>query len=115
MLMEDRKKEALDNVVKDKTFSFEGEKDLIDFYNETVLSPIERSYNSLRKKLEERDAVLSELSYDIKTYEDIDKMISNTEKLYSALDKIQKEFLSSKAGGRVTGDLMESASEMGLI
>lgn len=115
MLMEDRKKEVLDNVIKDKSFTFESEEELINYYKETIITPIERSYNNLRKKLEERDAVLSELSYDINTYEDIDKMILNSDKLLGALDKIHKEFLSSNSGGKVTGDLAESASEMGLI
>jgi hypothetical protein len=62
-------------------------------------------------KLEKRNDFLSEIQYSIETYEMLDKMLSQTKKLWDEYLRVKKEVMTSGEGGSVEGDEEESDSE----
>jgi hypothetical protein len=62
-------------------------------------------------KLERRNDFLSDIQYSIDTYEMLDKMLSQTKKLWDEYLRVKKEVMTSGEGGSVEGDEEESDSE----
>lgn len=85
-----------------------------EYYN-IVLRPMDRSYIVIKEKLEEKDKFLGEQTYDLETFEDIDKAILNYDKQLAMLDKIEKSMAKAREAEKAKGDQELSEADKGLI
>lgn len=104
-----------EDVLKSKKFEWQSLKPLLDTYKSLILSTAERKLVDFYNKLEERTEFINKTPYDLENGEQLDKMLSNTKKLYDLYFEIKKEFEADDKGGNVKGDRKESASERKLL
>lgn len=104
-----------EDILKSKKFQWESLEQLVNTYKSLILTTAERKLIDFNNKLEERTEFINSTKYDLDNGEQLDKMLSNTKKLYDLYFEIKKEFEADDKGGNVKGDRKESASERKLL
>ena len=66
-------------------------------------------------KLDERAQLLQDTSYSLENATVLDKLIENTDKLYTAISNIEASLENEEEGGAVKGGRHESLSEQGKL
>ena len=103
-----------DYLLKDKSFGWDKYEDVLEKIETSVLSKAERALMRWEKTLHERDDFMASIPYDLDHFEDKDKMLANSPKLWiqyeSILDRLTKEKTHA-----THGDQEESLSEKGDI
>jgi len=112
---EDRKKLIIEDFLQDPKFKFDAYKSIIDWYTEGMYTPAERGILNWRKKLEERDQFISETPYDLDNAEKMDKILAGTDKLYSQLERLEKQYQKEQLKGQDKGGATASLSDKNLI
>ena len=114
---EERKKLIAENIIDNPSFSWKRVEKYIKFFEEVELSPLKRSLRILRKKLDERMKFLDETEYSITNAKELDSIITNSDKLFDLLQKLEKaiEKEDSETGGAVRGGRKESLVEQKVI
>lgn len=87
---------------------------IADKIKQFVLSKAERSLLLWEQKLHERDALIAQIPYTMENFEDLDKLVTNSGKIWDQYFKIQDQ-LSKEQETRTEGDIEESLSEKKLI
>ena len=80
-----------------------------------ILSKLQKSYNRLLKKLEERDNFIATTKYTENNAKKLDDMFANSSKIYQQLKAIEDELETEKKSGNIKGGRKESLSERGII
>lgn len=112
----ERKELIAEDYIGDKDFKWSKYQQYIDFFIRSQYSTAERSLYIIRKKMEERDSFLNTVSYSMDNATEMDRIISNTDKLFSLLKKLEEEVLKEKSkGGNTKGGAKESASDRKLL
>lgn len=112
---EDRKELIKADFLKDPKFKFEQYQSIIDWYKEGMLTQAERSLLNWHKKLQERDKFIADTTYDLDTASELDKVMANTDKLYSQYERIVKQYEKEKTESRNRGNKKASLSDQDLI
>lgn len=100
--------------IRDPKFDWKKHNALIDFYKETQLTSSERSLMFFREKMDEREAFLSSTKYTLDNAKDLDSIVSNTDKLFSMIQKLDLQVEKEKneeSSGAIRGGRVESAGE----
>lgn len=78
--------------------------ELIDRYKSIRLKYVVRKLNNWKKKLDERDLFIESTEYNEESYEMLDKLMTNTDKIYkqyfAILNEVNKERVTHDLGGR---------------
>jgi hypothetical protein len=113
MFTSERRKEIKDNYLKDDKFNWEDKsiEQLINGYEDKMLTKLQNSYNRLIKKLEERDNFISNTKYNEKNAATFDKMFANSAAIYKQLKEIEQQLLEETKIGAIKGGRKESLSE----
>jgi hypothetical protein len=93
-LPEDEKKEQLAKYfLKQPNFEWDEKeiKDLTDQYFKLCLSQAEKSLIEWERKLKERDEFIASCPYNAETYEMLDKLLSNTYKMYQMYQTVKSQ------------------------
>jgi hypothetical protein len=116
---EDKEKEIVENylglTVEQSPFQTSEFKGLIEAYKDKILSKLQKSYNRLLKKLEERDNFIAATKYTENNAKKLDDMFANSSKIYQQLKAIEDELETEKKSGNIKGGRKESLSERGII
>lgn len=76
--------------------------ELGDLYKSVIDTPLDRIIRTVQTKLEQKETFLKDATYDLQTFEDLDKAINSLEKQYAILEKLvekkNREKESSKRG-----------------
>lgn len=119
MSEEEKQKEILSNYLVDSPienfFDDYFIKELIQGYEDKILTKLQRSYNNLMKKLEERDKFISKTPYNEKNAATLDKMFANSSAIYEQMQAIANELETEKKAGNIKGGRKESLSERKLL
>ena len=99
---------------KGAAFVLDEYRTIADKIKQFVLSKAERSLLLWEQKLHERDALIAEIPYTMDNFEDLDKLVTNSGKIWDQYFKIQDQ-LSKEQETRTEGDIEESLSEKKLI
>jgi len=101
---------------------------LIEEYKDKCLTVAEKALIELQAKLAERAKFIKETNYTLDWYEEtekggvklmrgtapqLDKMMTETKKIYDHLDLIKKQIETENISGSIKGGAIESASEKG--
>jgi hypothetical protein len=97
--------------LKDDTFSFEYHQDLIDAYPKVVMTKIQRELKVWQDKIEERNKFLESVTYNLSTYEALDKMMKDSKLIWESFGKIYKEYQDENIETRARGGREESFTE----
>lgn len=113
MAEDDRKKEIAENYLQLDKEIWESEDfiTIVRGYEEKVLTKLQKSFNRLLKKLEERDLFISKTPYNENNAKKLDDMFANSSKIYQQLLEIENELSSEKKAGNIKGGRKESLSE----
>lgn len=84
---------------------------LILDYQLTKLTPAQRHLIEWDKKIDERSKFIASLPYDIQTYEDLDKMMASTQRIYDILKKIKEDLSKEEGDGQGKGGSMRSLND----
>ena len=84
---------------------------LIDAYPKVVLSKIQRELKVWHDKIEERNKFLESVTYDMNTFEALDKMMKDSKPIWEAFGKVYKEYQEENIETRARGGREESFSE----
>lgn len=116
---DDKEKEIVENYlglsVEQSPFQTNEFKGLIEAYKDKILSKLQKSYNRLLKKLEERDNFIASTKYTENNAKKLDDMFANSSKIYQQLKAIEDELETEKKSGNIKGGRKESLSERGII
>lgn len=96
-------------------FELEDIKPLVEAYKDKILTKLQKSYNRLLKKLEERDNFIAATKYTEDNAKKLDDMFANSSKIYQQLKAIETELESEKKAANIKGGRNESLSERGII
>lgn len=96
-------------------FVFEDYIEIINWYKEIIITPAERALISWREKLEERTKLLMETPYTIENAESLDKIVGNTDKLFSQLERVEKAYEKEKLSEVDKAGAQASATDKGLM
>lgn len=99
--------------LEDNSFDFSRYDNVIGKMERIYLSKPKRYLRQWEEKLEERNEFIASKSYNENTYEMLDKLLAQTDKLWSQYLKIRKAVESEDS--TTLGDIEESLSEKGLI
>lgn len=116
--------------LKDEKFNWDSEDiiNLIEAYKDKCLTVAEKALVELQSKLAERAKFIKETTYTLDWYEEtekggvklmrgtapqLDKMMTETKKIYDHLDLIKKQIETENISGSIKGGAIESASEKG--
>lgn len=88
---------------------------LVEEFKKYCITKAQRFLVAWEDKLEERQNFLETVQFTIDDAEDIDKMLSRTDKLWTQYRQCLKDVEDEDAKGQVRGGAAESASEQGLI
>lgn len=114
----------------DEKFNWESEEiiNLIEEYKDKCLTVAEKALIELEEKLSERAKFIKETNYTLDYYEEtergstklvkgtaaqLDKMVTETKKIYDHLQLIRKQMEAENISGSIKGGAIESASEKG--
>lgn len=100
----------LDNIVP-KFWDLPEIKALIAAYEDKILTKLQKSYNRLLKKLEDRDNFIAKTPYSEKNAKNLDSMLANSSDIYQQLLDIENQLSEDKKSGTVKGGRKESLSE----
>lgn len=92
--------------------------DLINDYKDFFLTQAQRSLETWKLKLEERDAYLVSIPYkslDLDDAKKLDALLADTHKLFNQYESIMEKISEESAKAIGKGGAKESASEKGLI
>ena len=114
---EERKKLIKEEIINKESFSWKRYEKYIKFYEEVELSPLKRNLRILRKKMDERMKFIEETSYNVANAKELDSIISNTDKLFDLMLKLEKQIEKeeNEASGSVKGGRTESLVEQKII
>lgn len=76
---------------------------LIEDYIKLALSPAKRHLINWDKKIQERTEFINNTKYSLDNFEDLDKMASNTAKIYDTLKKIKEDLSKEEGEGNLKG------------
>jgi len=110
----DKKLLIASDYLKDKEFKWEEISYLINEYERLNLSKAQKLLKQWEEKLEERSEFIKNLSYNEDTFEMLDKMLKETDKIWNLYLQTQKQ-LESEDNSVVKGGAEESLSEKGII
>lgn len=96
-------------------FELDDIKPIVEAYQDKILTKLQRSYNRLLKKLEERDNFIFATKYTEDNGKKIDDMLANSSKIYQQLKAIENELETEKKAANIKGGRSESLSERGII
>lgn len=89
---------------------------LIEFYTKIADTPAERHLRQWDDTLEKRTKFLKQATYELDTFDKLDKMAANTQSIYKTMTQIKKDIeLERTGGGTAKGNSMESLSDTGEI
>jgi hypothetical protein len=109
--LDEREEEIKTFFVKDPEFTFARYQRLIDAYPKVVLSKIQRELKVWHDKIEERNKFLESVTYDMNTFEALDKMMKDSKPIWEAFGKVYKEYQEENIETRARGGREESFSE----
>lgn len=89
-------------------------KDFIELYKKLVLSKKKQFLVEWEQKLEERSNFIASKPYDEENYEMLDKMMKDTEKMWSQYLKCLKD-VEEEEQAHTHGNIPESIDEQGII
>lgn len=113
--IEDRKILIAEDFLKEEKFNWDIHKELINKFTVTQLSLAEKSLNNWYAKLQERDELIANTPYTLDNSTDLDKMLANTDKLYSQYERVKKDYEKEKLTETNKGGSVASLSDKGLI
>jgi hypothetical protein len=109
--LDEREEEIKTFFIKDPEFTFNRYQELIDAYPKVVLSKIQRELKVWHDKIEERNKFLESVTYDMNTFEALDKMMKDSKPIWEAFGKVYKEYQEENIETRARGGREESFSE----
>jgi hypothetical protein len=109
--LDEREEEIKTFFIKDPEFTFTRYQELIDAYPKVVLSKIQRELKVWHDKIEERNKFLESVTYDMNTFEALDKMMKDSKPIWEAFGKVYKEYQEENIETRARGGREESFSE----
>jgi len=104
-----------EDILNNSEFNWEPYEKLLQFSENLFMTEIERSYYSYLNKMEERRKLIEDTAYTLKNAEALDKMIKSTEQIRKELENLEKLVNLQESGSKTKGDIIESASEKGLV
>lgn len=105
-----RSKLIREDYLQDPTFNFKDYSSTINKILDSLPSKAARMLVSWKKKLEEREDLISNIEYTLDTFEMVDKLLANSSKLWDQYEAVEKKYLSEKEH-RVQGEIEESLLE----
>lgn len=100
--------------LQDPSFEINDYSETLSLIYEHTLTKAQRSLSIWERKLHERDELISSIPYTLDNFEQVDKLVTNSQKLWDQYIKIQ-EALTKEQEGKTEGDIEESLSEKGVI
>lgn len=88
---------------------------LIEVFDDMLLSPAKRSLRNWKIKLEERDAFLGATKYSLQNAAELDKILAQTDKLYSQYERVLKALEADKQEPSARGAKQLSLSDQNKI
>tara|TARA_R110000851_G_scaffold294490_1_gene449149 strand:- start:364 stop:906 length:543 start_codon:yes stop_codon:yes gene_type:complete len=82
-------------------------------FKELCLTIPQRVLLDWKTKFEERNQFLETVPYDTNTFEMLDKMLTNTKKMFDMLQQAMQDYEKDLTQGHVEGGSMESLSDKG--
>ena len=107
-------KDFINHQLLSEKFYWDDYTDIILAYENLCISQLEREFVRLKRKLSDRVNLIEMTPYSLDTYEDLDKLILNTKKIYDQLNQIMDQIQRAESGQLIEGNV-ESASEKGLL
>ena len=115
-LIEDERKQVVAmDWLKDEKFKWEDYQKYLDLYQQLNSSKLEKDLYLLECKVEERTKFIQDTKYTIEDGDKLDRIISNTPKIYELIKSLRDEIEKGEGAGVVRGKRTESASELGKI
>lgn len=114
-LTKKRKQEIIEKDYYKKELDWGKYKEHIETYTSLYTTQAIRSLVNWEEKLQERDAFLKEVPYTLETGDTLDKMLSNTSKLYDLYEKILERLKEEESEGITKGGRTESLGEKKLL
>lgn len=117
-MSEDEKREEINlNYLLNDKFNWDEPiiKELINGYQDRLLTKLQKSYLRLLKKLEDRDNFISTTPYNEKNAQTLDKMFANSSAIYEQLAEIENQLNEEKKSGQIKGGRKESLSERKIL
>ena len=113
----DKKYLIAQEIFNAKEFNWEEEsiKSLIKIVEDYTLTPAKRSLRNWKKKLEERDEMLASYPYTLDNAAELDKILAQTDKLYSQYERVAKALAVENQENKVRGGRQLSLSDKGEI
>jgi len=114
---EEKRQEISLNYLEDSNFNWDSEdiRELIVGYQDKLLTKLQKSYNRLLKKLNERDEFISTTKYNEKNAKALDDMFANSSKIYQQLVQIENDLNEERKSGQIKGGRKESLSERKIL
>lgn len=100
--------------MKDENFYSNNKKDidpLIKDYIKLMYTPSRQHLIDWDTKLLQRSQLIGSIPYTLENYEELDKMASNTPKIYKAISDLRAELDKEEGEGSLKGGAMESLSD----
>lgn len=110
-----RQNELEKNFVKREVHSMSEVQDAINSYDEHMMSLTKRNLKKWEDKLTERQAFIDETEYNENTFEMLDKMMAQTDKMWKMFMTLKKELEKESDDQTTYGGVELSASETGMI
>lgn len=112
-LPEEERKLIIEEHFYGKKFKWEEYTKYIDYWIKLNLTELERQLADLENKLVERREYINRTPYNSNTADDIDKLIINTDKVFTLYQKLKLQLEAEKEIGRLQGGVTESMLESG--
>jgi hypothetical protein len=109
--LDEREEEISNFFIKDPEFTFKRYQHLIEAYPKVVMSKIQRELKVWHDKIEERNKFLESVTYDMNTFEALDKMMKDSKPIWEAFGKVYKEYQDENIETRARGGREESFTE----
>lgn len=77
--------------LKDPEFDFDTLTEAKELYKEFCLTPPRRLLLIWKEKIDERNELISSIKYSLDTFEILDKLVTNSDKILSHYQKVKKE------------------------
>lgn len=110
-----RREQLEQHFIKEEVHELPEVQEAIEMYEEHMMSLARRNFFKWEEKLTERQKFIEDTPYDETTYEMLDKLMSQTEKMWKMFLTLKAEMDKDSDEGKTYGGIELSDAEKGMI
>jgi len=112
---EEKREDVAKEILKREDFNWDKFSEAISYMDKIYMDETERAYYSLKEKFDMRMHIISTTPVTLANFKKLDEMVSNNKIHRKEIAELELQLQQREEDGKTKGDIIESATEKGLL